>query len=119
MSKTNSSNKMIEKKISHEKKVPEFQEVLEKKFRTWTGLEDPEISEALKDLCGDSYFEVRRMTAQLCRAIEASGIEPQKIIDLVQETKILIDDAWRSTIDKQKVGVDKLGIVIRKHLKDE
>ena len=118
MSKSSSIEK-IEKKVTRGRKTPEFQEVLEKKFRTWTGLEDPEISEALKDLCGDSYFEIRRMTAQLCRAIEASGIEPQKIKDLVQETKILIDDAWRSTIDKQKVGVDKLGIVIRKHLKDE
>lgn len=106
----------IEKKTTEGRQEPKYLKLLENKFRTWTRIEDEELSEALNDLCGDSYFEMRKMTAQICRAIEQGNV-PEPAV-LVGEVKRIIDDTWRSIIDKQKVGVDKLGIVVRKHLKD-
>jgi hypothetical protein len=100
------------------KKLPKFQEILETKFKTWTGINDPDLSEALKDLCGDSFFEMRKMTAQICRAIEGEVLDKEKAKVLTNALKLIIDDTWRSIIDKQKVGVDKLGILVHKYAKD-
>jgi len=114
----------ITKKVitTNDDNQPKYQKLLLEKLRTWTGLNDPELSEALQDLCGDSFFEMRKMTAQICRAIESTKLSEDDTKNLVNDVKDLIDSTWRSIIDKQKVGVDKLGIIIKKHLnnsKDE
>ena len=93
--------------------LPSFQQILEKKLKTWTGIQDEELSEALKDLCGDSFFEMRKMTAQICRMLESAEVS-RETIDAVKE---IIDNTWRGIIDKQKVGMDKLGIIVRKYIK--
>lgn len=108
--------KIVETKDDKKTIIPKFQTILENKFQTWTKIEDPDLSEALKDLCGDSFFEMRKMTAQLCRAIESSGLDKNKEKEIINNTKSIIDDTWRCIIDKQKVGVDKLGIIVRKYV---
>lgn len=105
----------IKKQVIQDK--PNYMQLLEKKFKTWTNLDDEEIPEALQDLCGDSFFEMRKLTAQVCKAVESSGLDDATAKKTVVEIKTIIDSSWRSIIDKQKVGMDKLGIIIRKHLK--
>ena len=111
----------IEKKIiqtnddKHPTK-PHFQQLLVNKFKTWTKIEDAELEEAIKDLCGDSFFEMRKMTAQICRAVESQYTDPKQAEKLITELKAVIDDTWRCIIDKQKVGIDKLGIIVRKYV---
>lgn len=99
-------------------KVPQFQVILEEKFKTWTKINDPEVSDALKDLCGGLFYEMRKMTAQICRTIESKKLEDKLEKDTIVELKGVIDDTWKCIIDKQKVGIDKLGIIVRKYVKD-
>jgi len=110
----------IEKKVvgekSNDSKQPKFQAILLDKFKTWTKIDDPEVEDAIKDLCGDSFFEMRKLTAQVCRAIEAQNLGKEKTEEVIKEVKGVIDDSWRCIIDKQKVGMDKLGIIIRKYV---
>ncbi len=98
---------------------PRFQQILSDKFKTWTKIEDSELDEALKDLCGDSFFEMRKMTAQICRAVEGQLSDEKLSEKLIIELKAVIDDTWRCIIDKQKIGIDKLGIIVRKYVKDD
>lgn len=95
---------------------PAFEVILAKKFKTWTKIEDEDIDEALKDLCGDTFFEMRKLTAQVCRAVESQELDKKIAEKLISEIKPIIDDTWRCIIDKQKVGVDKLGIIVRKYV---
>ena len=113
----------IEKKVIKEEKAfssqPHFQKILLTKFQTWTKIEDPELEEAIKDLCGDSFFEMRKMTAQICRAVENQSLDAKVSKALTTELKKVIDDTWRCIIDKQKVGMDKLSIIVRKYVKTD
>ena len=99
-------------------KTPQFQLILEEKFKTWTKINDPEVSDALKDLCGGLFFEMRKMTAQLCRIVEGKNLGEEKEKETIADLKVIIDDTWKCIIDKQKVGIDKLGIIVRKYVKD-
>lgn len=113
------SKKVVETDNDKKNAIPKFQKILEDKFQTWTKIEDPDVSEALKDLCGDSFFEMRKMTAQLCRAIESGNLEKNKEKEIIENVKRIIDDTWRCIIDKQKVGIDKLGIIVRKYVDND
>jgi hypothetical protein len=99
-------------------KIPQFQIILEEKFKTWTKIDDPETSDAIKDLCGGLFFEMRKMTAQICRVVEGKKLDKKLEEQIIFETKAIIDDTWKCIIDKQKVGIDKLGIIVRKYVKD-
>ncbi len=113
------TKKVIKTEDDNRPAQPHFQEILLKKFKTWTKIDDPELAEALKDLCGDSFFEMRKMTAQLCRAVEAQISDEKKAKQLITDLKAVIDDTWRCVIDKQKVGIDKLGIIVRKYVNED
>jgi hypothetical protein len=93
-------------------KKPAYLTELESKFKRWTGIDDKEAAEALKDLSGDLWGELRKLEAQLCKEIENREL-PE---DFKEFAKARIRDTWRDIIGHQKIGVDKLGIVIRKHL---
>jgi hypothetical protein len=99
-------------------KIPQFQVILEEKFKIWTKINDPETGDAIKDLCGSLFFEMRKMTAQICRVIESKKLDDKVQKQIVEESKAIIDDTWKCIIDKQKVGIDKLGIIVRKYVKD-
>jgi len=107
-------------KVTHDPKgslikKPSYLLELEEKWKRWTKISDPEAFEALKDLSGDLWSELRKLEAQLCKEIENRQF-PE---DFKQFAKARIRDTWRDIIDHQKIGLDKLCIVIRKHLKEE
>lgn len=95
-------------------KKPSYLLELEAKWKRWTNIDDKEASEALKDLSGDLWGELRKLEAQLCKEIENREL-PE---DFKEFTKARIRDTWRDIIGHQKIGLDKLAIVVRKHLKD-
>ena len=95
-------------------KKPSYLLELEAKWKRWTKIEDKEAAEALKDLSGDLWGELRKLEAQLCKEIENREL-PE---DFKEFTKARIRDTWRDIIGHQKIGLDKLAIVVRKHLKD-
>jgi hypothetical protein len=113
-----SINKEVITSPEEKNKTPQFQIILEDKFKTWTKIDDPEVSDAIKDLCGGLYFEMRKMTAQICRSIEGKKLEEKVEKEIISDLKLVIDDTWKCIIDKQKVGIDKLGIIVRKYVKD-
>ena len=96
-------------------KKPSYLLELEAKWKRWTGIDDPEAFEALKDLSGDLWGELRKLEAQLCKEIENRDL-PE---DFKEFTKARIRDTWRDIISHQKIGLDKLCIVVRKHLKED
>ena len=95
-------------------KKPSYLLDLEKKWKRWTGIDDEEAFEALKDLSGDLWGELRKLEAQLCKEIENREL-PE---DFKEFTKAKIRDTWRDIIGHQKIGLDKLCIVVRRHLKE-
>ena len=96
-------------------KKPSYLLELEGKWKRWTGIDDKEAFEALKDLSGDLWGELRKLEAQLCKEIENREL-PE---DFKEFAKARIRDTWRDIIGHQKIGLDKLCIVVRKHLKEE
>ena len=96
-------------------KKPSYLLELEAKWKRWTNIDDPEAFEAIKDLSGDLWGELRKLEAQLCKEIENREL-PE---DFKEFTKARLRDTWRDIISHQKIGLDKLCIVIRQHLKEE
>ena len=94
---------------------PSYLLELEAKWKKWTGIDDADAFEALKDLSGDLWGELRKLEAQLCKEIENREL-PE---DFKEFTKARIRDTWRDIIGHQKIGLDKLCIVVRKYLKEE
>ena len=95
-------------------KKPSYLLELEAKWKRWTQIDDPEAFEALKDLSGDLWGELRKLEAQLCKEIENRKLPD----DFKEFTKARIRDTWRDIIGHQKIGLDKLCIVVRKYLKE-
>ena len=96
-------------------KKPSYLLELEDKWKRWTKIDDPEAFEAIKDLSGDLWGELRKLEAQLCKEIENRDFPD----DFKEFAKAKIRDTWRDIIGHQKIGLDKLCIVIRQHLKEE
>ncbi len=96
-------------------KKPSYLLELEAKWKRWTKIDEPEAFEALKDLSGDLWAELRKLESQLCTEIENRRLPD----DFKEFTKAKLRDTWRDIIGHQKIGLDKLCIVIRKHLKEE
>jgi hypothetical protein len=93
---------------------PSYLVELENKWREWTQIDEPGAFEALKDLSGDLWGELRKFEAILCKEIE----DRQLPEDFKESLKARLRDTWRHIITHQKVGLDKLCIVIRKHMKE-
>ena len=99
-----------------------------KRFRKATGLDSPEIREALRDLGGDMYYEMRRLLA-ICLTVVETAVESGKYPgylngvplteeqrknirsldeDLKKELRLLIEQKWSAMNNTQKVGAEKL-----------
>lgn len=123
---------------------PHYLFELEKRWIRWTDIQDPDILEALDYLSGDLFFEMRKLTSQSCLANEEAEKRmirklsasfnlqdnreklrevAQIVFDCMQGEKEglkgLIDKSWRDIVDKQKVGIDKVCIVVTKHIFDK
>ena len=99
----------------HIKTKPSYLLELETKWRRWTGIVDPEADEAIKDISGDLWTELRKLESQLCTEIENRQL-PE---DFKEFTKARIRDVWRDIISHQKIGMDKLCIVIKRSFTDK
>lgn len=115
-----------------------FEQEITGRFTKWTGLKDPDILEALKDLTGDTYFEMRKLISlsltkvetmveqgEYCGFLNGKELteEQRESIkelkeDLKEYLRLTIEATWRSILNKQKIGVDKLSISIKPFLKD-
>ena len=94
---------------------PAFLLTLENKWVTWTGIKDESAFEAINDLSGDLFLNLRKLTAQLCSECETRKL-PEDFKELL---KTRIDEIWRDIIEKQKVGLDKLAILVRSYIDKE
>jgi hypothetical protein len=96
------------------KQKPSYLIAMEDKWLKWTGINEPDIFEAINDFSGDLYLEMRKLTSKVCTEIEARSMPD----DFKAQMKDMIDETWRNIIDHQKIGLDKLCIVVKKHLKE-
>jgi len=123
---------------------PHYLLELHKRWCRWTEIDDPDVLESLDYLSGNLFFEMRKLTSQSCilneetekrliRKISAElGIQNDReklravgtiIFDAMRSEKEalkgLIDKSWRDIVDKQKVGIDKICIVVTKNIFDK
>ena len=115
-----------------------FQEEFPRRFKKWTNLENEDIVEALRDMTGDTFHEMRRLISVVLSLVETEiacgrypGYSKGRALtqqerdairtipneDLKRALKENIEKSWQFILDKQKVGVDKLAVTIRPHLK--
>lgn len=114
-----------------------FKKQITGKFEKWTGLRSPEIEEALMDLTGDTYFEMRKLISICLEEVErmiAVGkydgyrkgqklTEKQKesMKDVKEDFKTFlrkeIQDTWRVMLKKQRLGIDKMGLALKPYIK--
>ncbi len=94
---------------------PAFLLTLERKWITWTGIKDEAAFEAINDLSGDLFLNLRKLTSQLCGECENRKL-PEDFKEMI---KTRIDETWRDIIEKQKVGLDKLSILVRSRLDEK
>jgi len=112
-----------------------------KRWERWTDIEDPDVLEGLDYLSGDLFFEMRKLTSQICIANEEAekklirkldallGLQGDReklravgeiVFDVIRGEKDtlkgLVDKSWRDIVDKQKVGIDKVCIVVTRHV---
>jgi len=137
--KTASSD--VEERDDRESSRPEYVKNLAKDWKNWTGMEDKDIEDGLDYITGDLFYEMRKLTSQLCKQneltvkkiIRESNIvldgdkeQLRKLFEIVEVqldlnkkvSKKLINACWKSINDKQKIGVDKLCISVAKWKKD-
>lgn len=110
------------------------------RFKKWLEIEeDVDIDDALIDLLGDTYHEMRRLIAYCLIEVERlvaegkypgykNGVEltseQKKSINKEQEDlkeflRNTIESSWRAIRNKQKIGADKLSISLKPYLVKE
>ena len=96
-------------------KVHRNLKILINKFETWTGINDTEIEEALTDLCSNLSTEINKFQALVYKGIEEyEGVDkPEELIVFIKKR---VSSMWHDMEERQKIGIDKLGIVIRKYI---
>jgi len=104
---------MAEKtKTEVKKQKPSYLIAMEEKWVKWTGIDDVDAFEALNDFSGDLFLEMRKLTSKICTECEEKGV-PEETKEKMKE---MIDEAWRNIIDHQKIGLDKLCIVVKRNI---
>lgn len=86
------------------------------KIKKWTKLDDSDLFEAMDDICGGLYIELRKMTARACREIELSNIPKDEQEKMKSKIKDEINIAWYNIESKQSIGVDKLAMIINRYI---
>ena len=105
---------MAEKtKTEGKKQKPSYLIAMEEKWVKWTGIEDADAFEALNDFSGDLFLEMRKLTSKICTECETKGVNDET----KDQFKEMIDETWRNIIDHQKIGLDKLCIVVKRNIK--
>jgi len=125
--------------MSQDKKKFPFKEEVSDRFCKWLGLsKNADIDEALEDLTGDTYFEMRKLISQLLTEIETMVTmgkyvghlngkelteEEKSCIKEVKEdfkefTRTAVEATWRSILNKQKIGIDKLSLSLKPYINE-
>lgn len=125
--------------MSQPDKFP-FREEVCNRFCKWLNIDrNTEIDEAIEELTGDTYFEMRKLISQMLTEVERLVIdgkyegyqngnpltEEQKESikevkeDLKEVVRGLIEHTWRTILKKQKMGIDKLSISLKPFMNDE
>jgi len=129
---------MYNNEVNKERKKHEFgfTKYISNRFKKWTGVYDKEITESLSNISGDTYYEMRRLISILLTEVEKKiesgeykGFLDQKELtkeqkkdiknvneDLKSALRVAVENTWRSICNKQKIGIDKLGIAIKPYL---
>lgn len=100
-------------KTEVKKQKPSYLVAMEEKWVKWTGLEDADAFEAINDFSGDLFLEMRKLTSKICTECETKGVSDET----KEQFKEMIDETWRNIIDHQKIGLDKLCIVVKRNIK--
>ena len=124
------------RKPNREGKFP-FSKFILGRFGKWTGIEDEHIEEALIELTGDTYHEMRKLVSTVLDKIEkmidddlyAGHLDGKPLTeeqkrcireigneDLKSYLRITITDTWNDMLDKQKYGIDKLALALKQYL---
>jgi hypothetical protein len=105
-----------------------YLEALEQSFERWVGTLTPEMKDALRDMSGDTYFEMRKLVSLVLSEVENeiktgryAGFKDGVALTQAQKTDILnveedlkvflrktIEASWRSVLTKQRTGMDSL-----------
>ncbi len=124
---------------SYNKPIFPFQEHIKGRFAKWTGIMDDRIEDALVDLSGDTYFEMRKLIKVILTETERMIVggkyagfqngkelteEQKQSINVTKEDfkdflRTNIEQTWKTILNKQKVGVDKLGLALSDYLPGE
>lgn len=123
-----------------ERKRPTYLIDIIRNFKDWSQINDEEIDDAIEYASGNMYFEIRKMTSLLCQLNEKMVSRMIKKVDknvtndrqflgevfevmrdemeeMKKEMKSTIDATWRDMVDRQKVGWDKMSLILLKDKK--
>lgn len=84
---------------------------LAEEIRKWTNIQDEDLDEAMNDLCGGLFKEIRKFTARICDEIENRKL-PEEFKNIVKDE---INGMWYNIESHQKIGVGKFCNIINKH----
>ena len=93
----------------------DFVEKLASRWTTWTGIENDEIGEALKDLSGNLYHELRKLEAVVLAECDRRGY-PADFKEMFKDART---EAWKGILGKQKIGMDKMCIIVAQYVKEK
>jgi hypothetical protein len=93
---------------------PPYLKSLIESFSNWTGIEEELLKEPIRDISGDLWSEIRKFQAHVCEEIESRELDDE----FKEYVKKKIAEMWRNINEKQKIGTDKLGIVVARHEKE-
>jgi len=104
----------INSPTSEDKTVHKNLRIMADKFAMWTGIEDSGVDEALADLCSNLSTEINKFQALVYKGIEDyEGVEkPEELIAFIKRR---VSSMWHDMEERQKIGIDKLGILIRRY----
>lgn len=126
--------------MSHKDNKFPFKDEVCNRFCRWLGIErNVDIDEAIEELTGDTYFEMRKLISQLLTEVESLIItdkycgyvdgkeltdEQKESIknvkeDLKEFVRDLVEGTWRTMLKKQKMGIDKLSIALKSHMNND
>ena len=99
-------------------KKPTYLIELIEKFKIWSEIDDPEIDEAIKYLSSDLYTEIRKCESRVYTYIDNwPALENKENTEEIKDfIKAQVREMWRDMVEKQKIGIDKLGILVRRHI---
>jgi len=126
--------------MSHQDNKFPFKEEVCNRFCKWLNIKrNKEIDEAIEELTGDTYFEIRKLICQLLTEVERlvtfdkydgyldgkelTEEQKESIKEVKEDLKEFIRESveytWRTMLKKQKMGIDKLSISLKPYMKND